>query len=106
MTGQFFAERGNLLNCHRTGAIAPLTALVCENVSDFLVGQGFVPGLHDSSAVLLALNRDWALQTLQHDHRRPPRSTGRKFRGSERWILAGHAKTVGLMTGLTIRCKN
>ena len=39
------------------------------NVGNFLVGQRFVPRLHDSSAVLLALNRDRALQTLENNHR-------------------------------------
>src|SRR4029453_4539950 len=95
-----------LFSGHRARVVAPLTALVCENVGNFLVGQRLVPRLHDSSAVLLALNRDRALQTFQNNHRRPPRAAGRKLGTSKRWILAGHAKTVSLVTGLTISRKN
>src|SRR5438874_13741403 len=106
MTGQFFAQGGNLLDCHRTGAVAPLASFVGHDIGNFLVGQSFVPRLHDRSAVLLAFNRDRALQTFEHDHAHSPRAPVRKFGTSERWILAGHAKTVGLVTSLTISRKN
>ena len=34
------------------------------------------------------------------------RAAGCKLRTSQRRILTGHAETVGLMAGLTIRCEN
>src|SRR5438034_3823134 len=106
MTRQLFAERGNLFGRDRAGTVAPLAPLVRENVSNFLVGQGFVPWLHDRGAEFLAFDRDWTLQTLHDNHRRPTRTAGCKFRARERRILTCHAQTVGLMAGLTIGGKN
>src|SRR6476646_11183140 len=106
MTREFLAKRGNLLGRDRAGAVAPLAAFVCENVGNFLVGQSFVPRLHHSRAVFLAFNLDRALQALEDNHCRSARAADCKFRTSKRWILAGYAKTVSLMTGLTIGRKN
>src|SRR4029078_2782238 len=55
---------------------------------------------------LLAFNCDRALQTFEHDHAHSPRAPIRKFGTGEWRILAGHAKTVGLVAGLTICRKN
>src|SRR6266481_2987415 len=106
MTGEFLAKRGDLFSCDRTGAVAPLAALVCENVGNFLVGQSIVPRLHNGCAVFLAFNFYRTLQAFKNNHRRPARAAGCKFRTSKRRILAGHAKAIGLMTGLTISRKN
>src|SRR5258705_9288762 len=106
MTREFLAQRGNLFSCYRACVVAPLAALVCENVGNFLVCQRLIPRLHDSSPVLLALNRDRTLQALENNHCRPARAADCKFRASQRRILAGHAKTVGLVTRLTIGRKN
>src|SRR5262249_10223357 len=57
-------------------------------------------------AVLLAFNRDRTLQTFQNNHAHPPRAPIRKFRTSQRRILTGHAETVGLVAGLTVRREN
>ena len=106
MTSQFFAQRGDLLGCNRTPIVAPLAPLVREDVGNFLVGQCFIPRLHHCSAEFLAFYRDWALQTLKDNHRRPTRAASCKFRASQRRILTGHAQTVGLMTCLAVGCEN
>src|SRR6266403_950100 len=106
MIGQLFAQRGDLLGGDRTRTVAPLASLVSENVGDLLVGQCFVPGLHYRSAVFLAFDRDWTLQTFHNDLRRPARPARCKLRTRERRILTRHAEPVGLMAGLTIRREN
>src|SRR4029453_13514339 len=45
VASEFFPQRGNLFSCHRGRVVAPLAALVCENIGNFLVGQRFVPWL-------------------------------------------------------------
>src|SRR5438270_10557282 len=101
MGGEFFAQGRDLFFGHWTGAVSPFAAFVGENIRDFLIAQTF-PRLHDSAAVLLALHFDLALQTLEHDHRRPARTAGCEFRSGERRVLAGYPLTGCLMAGLTI----
>src|SRR6266705_2920951 len=102
MTGEFFAQRGDLFGGDRAGVVAPVTAFIGQDVGDFLVGQCFVPWLHDGAPVLLAFDFHGALQAFEHNHRRPMRTAGSKFRSRERWILPANTLTIRLMTGLTI----
>src|SRR5439155_26464647 len=106
MVGQFFAQRSNLFARNRAGLVPPLTPLVSKDVGDPLVGQCFIPWLHHRGAKLLAFDGDWPLQTLEDNHARPTRAAGCKFRASKWRILTGHAETIGLMTGLTVRREN
>src|SRR6266403_142653 len=106
MIGELFAQRGDLLSRDRTRTVAPLAALVRENVSNFLVGQCLVPRLHHRRAKFLTFDGDWTLQTFHNDLRRPARPARCKLRASERRILTRHAEPVGLMAGLTIRREN
>src|ERR1700719_2415748 len=70
-----------------TAIVSPLTAFVSENVGNFLVGQCFVPWLHHCRPEFLAFDGDWTLQPLEHNHSRPLRTAGCKFRTSQRRIL-------------------
>src|SRR5437870_12071016 len=106
MTGQLFAQSGNLLGRDRAGIVSPLTAFVSQDVGNFLVCQCFVPWLHHGAAKLLAFDGHWALQTLQDNHGRAARPAGCKLRTRKRRILTGNAQTVGLVTGLTVRREN
>ena len=106
MIGQLFAQRGNLFGCNGTGVVSPITSFVRENVGNFLVRQCFVPRLHYSGAVLLTFNFDGALQPFKNNHRRPTRAASCKFGTGQRWILAGHTETTGLVTRLAIRSEN
>src|SRR6267143_473878 len=102
MSSEFFAQRGNLLSRDGAGVVAPFAALISEDVSDLLIGQRFVPRLHDRTAELLPFDSDRPLQTLQHDHSGTARTASGKFRAGQRRILTGNAETVGLMTGLAV----
>src|SRR5947208_3408185 len=106
MVGQLFAQSGNLLGSDWARTVAPLAPLVRENVSNFLVGQGFVPWLHDRRAEFLTFDCDWTLQTFHNDLRRPTRAAGCKLRTCQRRILTRHTEPVGLMAGLAIGRKN
>ena len=64
MIGQFFAQRGDLLGGDWASAVPPFTPFVCQYIGNFLVGQCFVPWLHDRCAEFLAFDGDWTLQTL------------------------------------------
>src|SRR5437762_4881318 len=72
----------------------------------FLVGQCFVPRLHNRAAEFLAFDRDRALQTLKNDHRRSLRPASGEFRAGQRRILTGNTETIGLMTRLTVGREN
>src|SRR5205814_7000563 len=106
MIRQLFAQPSNLFGGDCAGTVPPLTPLVREYVGDLLVGQCFVPGLHHRGAEFLAFDRDWALQTFEDNHGRPTRAARCKLRTGQRRILSRYAKTVGLMTGLTIGREN
>src|SRR5438132_3515289 len=106
MIGKLFAQGGNLFGRYRATVVSPLTAFVSENVGNFLVGQRFVPWLHHCGPKFLAFDGDWTLQPLEHNHGRSLRTAGCKLRTSKRRILAGHAETVRLMTGLAVRGEN
>ena len=106
MIRQFFAQGCDLFGSHRTGAVPPLASLISQNVGNFLVGQRFVPRLHDRASVFLTFDCDRTLQTLENDHCRSFRAAGSKFGTGKRRILAGNTKTVRLMTGLTVGREN
>src|SRR5438876_9866391 len=106
MVRQFLAQGRDLFGSHRTGAIPPLAPFVSQNVGNFLIGQCFVPRLHDRAAEFLAFHRDRPLQTLKNDHRRSLRTPSGKFRAGQRRILTGNTETIGLMTGLTVGREN
>src|SRR6266478_10226797 len=106
MVRQFLAQGRDLFGSHRTGAVPPLAPFVGQNVGNFLIGQCFVPRLHDRAAELLAFDRDRSLQTLKNDHRRSLRTARGKFRTRQRRILTGNTETVGLMTRLTVGREN
>src|SRR5207253_9011501 len=89
--------------CGWAGAVAPVTRLVGRAVVNFLVGQGFVPRLHDCSTVLLSFRFHRPLQAFEQDHAHAPGAAVCKFRTRERRILPGHTLSGGLMTRLTIR---
>src|SRR5438067_3905262 len=106
MIGQLFAQPRNLFGCNRAGTVPPLTSFVSKNVGDLLVGQCFVPRLHHRGAELLSFHGDRTLQTLEHNHGRSARAASCKLRARQRRVLARYAKTVSLMTGLTVRREN
>src|SRR5882762_8910361 len=106
MVRQFLAQGRDLFGSHRTGAVPPLAPFVGQNVGNFLIGQCFVPRLHDRAAELLTFDRDRSLQTFKNDHRRSLRSARGKFRTRQRRILTGNTETVGLMTRLTVGREN
>src|SRR5438046_1923910 len=106
MVGQLFAQGGNLFARNRARTVPPLTPLVREYVGDLLVGQCFVPGLHHRGAEFLSFDRDRTLQTFEDNHGRPTRAAGCKLRAGQWRILSRYAKTVSLMTGLTVRREN
>src|SRR5437870_13070956 len=106
MVRQFLAQGRDLFGSHRTGAVPPLAPFVSQNVGNFLIGQCFVPRLHDRAAEFLAFHRDRSLQTLKNDHRRSLRTARGKFRAGQRRILTGNTETVGLMTRLTVGREN
>src|SRR5712692_1406387 len=103
MIGQLFAQSGDLFGRDGAAVIPPLTSLVSQHVGNSLISQCFVPWLHNRAAEFLAFDGDRALQTLEDNHGRPSRPTGCKLRTSKRRILTRDTKTVGLMTGLTVR---
>src|SRR5262245_31262317 len=70
MIGQLFAQRSNLLGCHRAGVVSPLTALICQDIGNFLVGQCFIPRLHHGGTKLLAFHFNRTCQTFENNHRR------------------------------------
>src|SRR5215469_858199 len=106
MTGQFFAQRSNLLGRQRAGIVPPLAPLVCENVGNFLVSQCLVPRLHRRCAEFLALYSDWTGQTFEDNHRRATRAARCKLRTGQRRILPCHSEPVRLMTCLAIGREN
>src|SRR5260370_4843475 len=106
MGRQLFAQGRDLFGSHWTGAVPPLAPFVSQNVGNLLIGQCFVPRLHDRAAELLALHRDRSLQTLKNDHRRSLRTARGKFRAGQRRILTGNTETIGLMTRLTVGREN
>src|SRR2546423_8838447 len=106
MVRQFFAQRCNLLRGHGTSAVPPFASFISQNVGNFLIGQCFVPRLHNRAAKFLALHRNWSLQTFENDHRRSLRTAGSEFGSSQRRILTGNTKAVGLVTSLTIGREN
>ena len=106
MVRQFLAQGRDLFGSHRTGAVPPLAPFVSQNIGNFLIGQCFVPRLHNRTAEFLAFDRDRALQTLKNDHRRSLRPASGEFRAGQRRILTGNTETIGLMTGLTVGREN
>src|SRR5207247_2608375 len=58
------------------------------------------------SAIMLAFNLNWSLQTFEHDHGHSSRAAGGKLRPGQRRILARHTEAICLMAGLTICSKN
>src|SRR5260370_6374988 len=106
MGRQLFAQGRDLFGSHWTGAVPPLAPFVSQNVGNLLIGQCFVPRLHDRAAELLALHRDRSLQTLKNDHRRSLRTPSGKFRAGQRRILTGNPETIGLITRLTLCREN
>src|SRR6266436_8480405 len=106
MVRQFFAQTRDLFGSYRTGAVPPLAPFVSQNVGNFLIGQCFVPRLHDRTAEFLAFNRDRSLQTFENDHCRSLRTASRKFRAGQRRILSGNTETVRLVASLAVGREN
>src|SRR2546430_4018259 len=102
MVRQFFAQTRDLFGSYRTGAIPPLAPFVSQNVGNFLIGQCFVPRLHNGTAEFLPLHRDRTLQTFENDHRRSLRTASREFRAGQRRILSGNTETVRLVASLAV----
>src|SRR6266478_6277919 len=106
MVRQFFAQTRDLFSGYRTGAVPPLAPFVSQNVGNFLIGQRFVPRLHNGTAEFLPLHRDRTLQTFENDHRRSLRTASGKFRAGQRRILSGNTETVRLVASLAVGREN
>src|SRR5439155_14889514 len=97
---------GNSFRRNGPGDVTPFLPDVGQDISDFLIGQSFIPRLHHRGAEVTTLDSERALQSFEHNHRRPARSVDDVLRTSERRILTGDTKTIGLMTSRAVSQEN